>query len=111
MRYLEPINPMEWYRKTKWFIQRGRYGYDETIKWEFDTYFRYFIKPLREFCNEWLEDVEIAQLNKRKANVMVKTLKLINEYEKMTLEESWGNNNAENKLWEYFGKNISIYWD
>ena len=30
---LAPINPKEWYRKTKYFIQRGRRGYSNQDLW------------------------------------------------------------------------------
>lgn len=39
-------------REVKYAYQRVRYGYDERIKWEFDSYFSQFIPPLKEFCNE-----------------------------------------------------------
>lgn len=35
---LAPINPMEWKRKIKWFIQRGRRGYSDADVWNFHSY-------------------------------------------------------------------------
>ena len=32
------LNPREWYRTIKWFIQRGRRGWSDRDLWGFDTY-------------------------------------------------------------------------
>jgi len=32
-QWIEPINPKAWYRKAKWFIQRGQRGYSDADLW------------------------------------------------------------------------------
>ena len=35
---LEPINPFEYGRRVKWFLQRGKRGYSDRDLWGFDYY-------------------------------------------------------------------------
>lgn len=95
------------WRKIKWAYQRVRYGYDETVKWEFDSYLARFIKPLREFCQDELIDIYDG---KRKI-IFEKTLKLIKDFENMPYEDSYKEDNAERRFWAYFGEHIGYYWN
>lgn len=95
----------------KYPYQRIRYGYDERIKWQFDSYFERAIKPLKEFCQEQLSNTESMRLNTRRKRVFTKTLQLIDEYETADLSDYYKNNNPMERLFAYVGKHISIYWD
>jgi len=96
--------------KIKWAYQRVVRGYDDTIKWEFDSYFSRFIRPLEEFCKSELKYDNI-QYNKKRARVFTTTLKLIKDYRKMKFEDFYKKDNAQSRLWEYFGKHIDYYWN
>ena len=97
-----------------WAYQRVRYGYDSRIKWEFDSYFSQFIKPLKEFCQEELKEKHIIHNHLRK-EVFTHTLKLIKDYENRPNNDCKDcviqNDNSESELWKYVGRNISFYWN
>lgn len=96
-------------REIKYAYQRVKYGFDERIYWEFDSYFTQFIPPLKKFCQNEL-DPEDAINNPKRQEVYKRTLELIENWEKQTYEEVWlGKKTAE--LWEYFGGNINYYWN
>lgn len=99
------------FKEIKYAYQRVRYGYDERIKWEFDTYFYQFIKPLKEFCEYELSEPEV-KLNPKRYKVFTETLRLIGEIEKLSKSEEYVRcDQAQCDLWGYFGKNITIYWN
>lgn len=100
----------QWLRQIKWAYQRVRYGYDETIKWEFDSYFSQFIQPLREFCEAEL-DPEDEVNNPKRQEIYKTTLKLIEDYRNMDYKDGYSEENAETKLWKYFGEHIGYYWN
>ena len=115
---LFPRNPIyaipRWFgntfREIKWAWQRAYYGYDETIKWGFDSYFAMFVKPLKEFCIENMPDDDT---NAKRIEIYSKTLELINEFEKEAenYENQLKEDNAESRLWKYFGEHIRWFWD
>ena len=96
-------------REVKYAYQRVRYGYDETIKWEFDSYFSQFIPPLKEFCEEQLKGMSIDG-NEKRRNTYYNTLDLIYDFENMPYENCYKDDNEVDKLWSYIGKNIRWYW-
>ena len=96
-------------REVKYAYQRVRYGYDETIKWEFDSYFSQFIPPLKEFCEERLKEMSITGNEKRK-EIYKTTLDLIYDFENMPDKSFYKEYNEIDKLWEYIGKNLRWFW-
>ena len=99
----------DWIRQIKWAYQRVRYGYDETIMWEFDSYFAQFIPPLKKFCQMEL-DPEDAVNNPARQEVYKRTLELIESWEKQPYEAIYTGKETP-ELWEYFGKHINFYWN
>ena len=51
------------------------------------------------------------KLNKERYQIFTETLRLIEEFDKMKLKDYFKEENAQNKLWEYFGRNIGYYWN
>jgi len=95
----------------RWAYQRVRFGYDNRIKWDLDCYMSKFVKPIKEFCQEWLEYKEVAKLNPKKAKIMRKTIKLIDRFKKMDLADYYKQPNAESDMWKFIGEHIGYYWD
>ena len=101
-------------RRIKWAYQRVRYGYDDTIKWGFDSNMIMILKPLRDFCSDYLE-LEQSKLNKERSRVFRHTIKLIDEYNNVC--ENWqdyGFMEEEEylkKVAVYYAKNLGWYWD
>ena len=93
--------------RIKWAWQRAIRGYDDTIYWSFDDYFSQFIKPLQKFCKDELVDT----IDERRIKIFTETLKLIDNYREMTYMDNFEENDAEQRLWEYVGKNLAIYWN
>lgn len=96
-------------RTIKFAWQRVAKGYDDRIYWEWDSYFSQFIPPLKRFCNEELADLKLMELNPKRREVFLETIKRIIAWEKRDRY------NYEDKetvaLWEYFGRNIGFYWN
>ena len=95
------------FNQIKWAYQRVIQGYDDTIYWSFDDYFSQFIKPLQKFCKDELVDT----IDERRIKIFTETLKLIDNYREMTYMDNFEENDAEQRLWEYVGKNLAIYWN
>ena len=91
-------------REIKWAWQRVRKGYSDDIKWDFNSYFEQFIEPLQEFCCEQLAEKELMELNPEIKKIYSRTMDLIRKY------DIWDTQSQTN-LWEYFGKNITAYWN
>lgn len=96
--------------EIKYAYQRVKYGYDERIKWEFDSYFNQFIPPLKEFCIEELAKDNI-HLNINRKDIFTNTLKMIENWEKMPYTDVYKEINAQTILWEYIGKHLQTYWN
>ncbi len=100
----------DWLREIKYAYQRVKYGYDERIKWEFDSYFNQFIPPLKEFCEYELRQKEI-KYNSKREDVFKETLKRIHNWEIMDYLNQYARPNQVTDLWEYVGKHITWYWN
>ncbi len=96
----------DFFREIKYAYQRVRYGFDERLYWEFESYFAQFIPPLKQFC----EDEYDPENNLKRSEIYKTTLELIDIWEKQTYEEIWDGKKTT-ELWEYFGKNITYYWN
>ena len=108
MKKIKLINQKDFFREIKYAYQRIRYGFDERIYWEFDSYFAQFIPPLKKFCQDEHDPLDIH--NPKRNEVYKTTLDLIRAWENQSYEEMWdGKKTVE--LWEYFGKNINWYWN
>ena len=97
-------------RGIKYAYQRVIRGYDERIKWEFDSYFSQFIPPLKEFCEERLKKMSIDG-NEKRRGIYNNTLDLIYDFENMPYENYYKDDNEENKMWTYIGARLSWYWN
>lgn len=90
--------------KLKFAWQRATRGYDDTFMWEMDAYLEhYFLPAIKEFCKRETED-------ERFKKVYDEMLKKIKEFEEMDIEDYYKIDNARDKMWEYFGKNIGYFW-
>ena len=98
-------------REIKYAYQRVVRGYDERIKWEFDSYFSQFIPPLKEFCEEELKEMNCSKENDKRREIYKNTLNLIRDYKNMSDENYYKQDNEVDKLWEYVGKNLRWYWN
>ena len=100
-------------REIKWAWQRVVRGYDDRIFWEFDSYFNQFIPAVKDFCESEISemDEEYKKLNPQRYGVYTKTLELANEVENAPLDDFYKEPNTTTTFWEYFGKNITIYWN
>ena len=100
-------------REIKYAYQRVIRGYDERIKWEFDSYFSQFIPPLKEFCEEELK--KMGNLNfvgsEKRKEIYKTTLDLIYAFDNMPGEDQWQDGNATDKMWEYIGRHLKWYWN
>lgn len=104
--------------EIKWAWQRITRGYDERITWGFDVYFIQIIPALKEFCENWLQ-LGYADHNPEKKEVMLETLRLIQDYQTATVfnegeftYHSWIDQDQKLAiLAAYFGENINAYWD
>ena len=96
--------------QIKWAYQRVRYGYDDRIYWGFDSHIRLILKPLREFCEDYLQidGGKRAKLNPERAEIFGKTIELI---KKVQHADFLDDEEELTELAEYFGKNIGWYWD
>lgn len=98
------------YLEIKWGLQRMFRGYDDRIKWSFEDYFAQFVIPLKEFCEDELKEVHIANGNNPvHKEVFEKTLKLINKYE--AAEFGMPASSATFELWKYIGAHLGYYWN
>lgn len=98
---------MNWLKEIKWAWQRVKRGYDDRIFWEFDSYFYQFLPAIREFCENELKDTQDG----RRKEIYTETLRLLKELEEMSTEDWYKNDNQITRFWEYFGQNITIYWN
>ena len=96
-------------KEIQWAYQRVTRGYDDRIFWEFDSYFFQFIPAIKEFCIGELENEYIK--DKVHGKVFIETLKLIEDYNKMDYKDFNKKENAQTKLWKYFGEHIGYYWN
>jgi Golgi nucleoside diphosphatase len=94
------------FQKLKFAYQRVVRGYDDTIKWGFSTYFRQFIKPLKEFCEDELTHISLE--NDESIEVFKETLRLIKQYEE---RQDTYNPETEEALWRYVGDKLMFYWN
>jgi len=97
-------------QEIKWAYQRVVRGYDNRIMWEFDSYFNQFIPPLKKFCEDELIDIEHCKLNKERAKIYKKTLKLIEAIDDIDWNNQEDYKHVSN-LWKYFGEHIGYYWN
>ena len=95
-------------REIKFGFQRMFRGYSDDIFWEFDSYFYQFIPAIKEFCQKELDNIGD---NPHRKEIMETTIRLAKELENMDSQEQYKNDNATTRFWEYFGRNITIYWD
>ena len=88
--------------------QRAVRGCDYSIRngWGIEGYFTKIIPEIKIFCERYLENKELCKYNNHRANIFKHTLKLIEEYEKMTYKEELKNENQLTKLFEYISKNM-----
>lgn len=97
--------------KIKWAYQRVVRGYDDRIFWGFDGFFQETIMPpLKQFCQEQLEQHELMSLNPKRKSIYRRTLALIDALENEEPMDFYQKDNI-GKLAGYFGKNIGYYWD
>ena len=99
------------FREIKYAYQRVVRYYDDRIFWEFDSYFYSFLPAIKKFCQDELKDVGIMENNPKRKEVFTHTLELAEKLEKMPPEHFFDCPNEETDFWEYFGKNITIYWN
>ena len=101
-------------KEVKYVYQRVRYGYDERIKWKFDSYFSQFIPSLKEFCIETICEEESKKMNidrnEKRIRICYHTLDLIYDFENMPDESFLKEYNEIDKMWEYIGKNLRWFW-
>jgi hypothetical protein len=97
-------------REIKYAYQRVRYGFDERIYWELDSYFEQFIPAIKKFCENELAE-EWIDFNPKRKKVFKRTLKLIKELEEPKAEKAFGYEAEIERLWSYVGGNITIYWN
>lgn len=97
-------------RQIKWAWQRVVRGYDDRVKWGFDGYFLQVIPALKEFCEEYLQNTELVNLNTKRAGIFKKTIELIEVWENQTYKEEW-EGKKQNALLAYIGKRSVYYWD
>jgi hypothetical protein len=99
--------------QIKWAYQRVVRGYDDRIKWGFDTYLEDIVmKPLREFCTEELVDNQ----DDTRAIIYPETIRLIDEYAKakeglfttVTRKDVY---TMQYKMWKYIVEKIGYYWN
>lgn len=93
--------------------QRAIRGYDYSIRngWGVEKYFTQIIPEIKIFCERQLEDVEHMPFNYRRGQIYRRTLRLIEDYEKMTDKEEVLEDNQLNKLLIYIGKHYGWYWN
>ena len=94
------------FNEIKWAYQRVVRGYDDRVRWGFDSYFLQVMPALREFCVDYING-DNAHLNPQRTRIFNKTVKLIDEYDN---DESWQCFSA-NHLLKYVMKNSGYYWD
>lgn len=93
--------------EIKWAYQRVVRGYDDRVRWGFDSYFLQVMPSLREFCVDYING-DNTHLNPERTRIFKKTLELIDEY--TSDKESW-NTSAQNRLLGYVGEHSDYYWD
>ena len=99
-------------REIKWAWQRVVKGYDDRIYWEFDSYLSWMMIPaLKIFCEEKLADKEHCKWNPIKEGIYQEMLRLISDFQEMDYQDQFKDENAESKMYEYFGKFISYFWN
>ena len=96
----------DFFREIKYAYQRVKYGYDDRIQWNFDSYFHQFIKPMKEFCEERLKET----IDEKRIEIFSTTLELIQKYEVMEDGDYYKENNQTDEMWAYIGKNLRWYW-
>jgi len=98
-------------RELKWAYQRVFKGYDDRVFWDLDVYFLRIIPALKIWCKEELKGTATIELNPSRHEVFTETIRLIEDWEKMSVTEQFNNVNQESRLLEYIGKNIGYFWD
>ena len=98
-------------REIKWAWQRVFKGYDDTVFWDLDVYFLRIIPALKKWCEKELQGTATLELNPNRHEVFTETIRLIEDWENMPYENMFSNENEENRLLEYLGKNIGFFWD
>ena len=96
--------------QIKWAYQRVVRGYDDRIFWGFGEYLEMIIPAIKSFCEEELKTEEIG-FNRNREQAFKKTLKIINDYENMDIQEYFSRKGADAKLWKHFGENIGYFWN
>ena len=103
--------------KIKWAYQRMVRGWDDTAMWNLDSHFvEVVIPPLKEMCKKSLDELFVCEHNKRREDVLSKTIMLIEAYELDTdyMADDWSFEKEDNSLKAlamYFAENITMYWD
>ena len=101
----------------KWAYQRVVRGWDDTATWGVDSHFvEVVIPPLKEMCKKSLDELFICEENKKREEVLSKTIMLIENYELDCdyMAEGWSFKKEDNSLKAlamYFAENIGYYWD
>lgn len=96
------------FQELKYKFQRAFRGYSDDIKWSFSGYFRQFIKPLKEFCEDELKEIYVCPDNENRIEIYKETLRLIKQFEE---KEDTFYSETEATLWAYVGKNLLVYWN
>jgi len=109
MKYL--LSDIKYYgllKTIKYAYQRAVHGYDETIYWEFDSYFIQFLEPLKKFCRD---NITNSEVDKMRTTIFLTTLEKIKAFEEMDYKDQFKKPNAESKMWIYIAEHIGWYWD
>ncbi len=95
--------------------QRAIRGFDYSIRngWGLKYYFSQIIPEIKIFCERELrEQKEFGNYEKDnpRTEIFETTIKLIEDWEKMTYKEEIENENQLTKLFEYISKHLGWYW-
>lgn len=96
--------------EIKWAYQRVVRGYDDRVRWGFDSYFLQVMPALREFCVDYING-DSAHLNSYRTKVFKNTIKLIDDYTNDVDSWSMTEELSSVKLLTYVGKHSGYYWD
>ena len=111
--------------------QRAVYKIDECIRngWGLEYHLEFIIPEIKKFCERYLKDIpekklhDKKQFNYEKYQVLLKTLKLIKEWEEcnpfeLLPKKEWikkrehlKKDSLFNELVKYIADNMGFYWD
>jgi len=100
-------------RRIKNAYQRLTRGYDDTVFWGMDDWARKTILPaVKEFCIDYFLNtpLEVKALNLKRGEIFGDMLILIKILDNESFEDMYEGKNLSAAM-EYFGKNISYFWD